>query len=88
MLLATSWDGNLYPGNGGQISQSALEAAVNRCGYRHWGIPQGLLRRVDVHILSLVPICGLVTSSKLEFGDLAKSQMTFGGHHQTPTYYG
>jgi hypothetical protein len=35
-----------------------------------------------------VPICGLVTSSKLEFGDLAKSQTTFGGHHQTPTYYG
>jgi len=33
-------------------------------------------------------VCGLVMSSQLEFGDVAKSQMTFGQDHQTPTYYG
>jgi len=33
-------------------------------------------------------VCGPITSSKLEFDDLAKSQMTFGEHHQTPTDYG
>jgi hypothetical protein len=33
-------------------------------------------------------VCGLVISSKLEFGDLATSQMTFGENHQTPTCYG
>jgi hypothetical protein len=33
-------------------------------------------------------VCGLVTSSKLEFGGLAKSQMTLGETYQTPTYYG
>jgi hypothetical protein len=33
-------------------------------------------------------VCGLVTSSKLEFGNLAISQTTFGRNHQTPTYYG
>jgi len=31
---------------------------------------------------------GLETSSMLEFGDLAKSQMSFGETHQTPTYCG
>jgi hypothetical protein len=34
------------------------------------------------------PWARLVTSSKLEFGHLAKSQMTFGDIHQTPTFYG
>jgi hypothetical protein len=33
-------------------------------------------------------VCGLVTSSKLEFGALAKSQMTFGENHQMPTFHG
>jgi len=33
-------------------------------------------------------VCGLVTSSQLEFGHVAKSQKTFGQNHQTPTYYG
>ena len=32
-------------------------------------------------------VCGLVPSSKLKFGDLANSQVTFGENHQTPTYY-
>jgi hypothetical protein len=37
---------------------------------------------------SLVLVCGLVTVSKLESGDLAKGQMTSGENHQTPTFYG
>ena len=36
----------------------------------------------------LVPTLWASNSSKLEFGDLAKSQMTFGDTHQMPAYYG
>jgi hypothetical protein len=47
----------------------------------------------DLWVLSLKApwclVCGLVTSSKLESGDLAESQMTSGHYHHTPTlYYG
>ena len=36
---------------------------------------------------SLASLWAIVTSSTLEFGDLAKSQMTVGKSHHTPTYY-
>ena len=41
--------------------------------------------RYCCHVLCLV--CGLVTCSKLDFGNLAKSQLTFLQNHQAATCY-
>ena len=62
----------------------------------HWLFPALFTARTRMakgcsgrHVgFQLVPVCGLVSSSKLEFGNLAKSQMTFGEYHLTPTYNG